>query len=209
MKAAIWIVQIKEHHHYSAADTPPPRCVPPALGPAQRAFGRSNPCSHGAFALNIHLAARLRLLAELLLREGDVGIHQASCNTENSHSVCRGDTVSPGLRNASPSALRSCYRACFLTLLQDRRQRRCSLIQKYTPGQHSCRAAASEGINTTTCASSTAPPSTATQKGSLSAPCEQKGFLCEAHSSPTATLCPRPRAQRLPLLLPRAQKDTL
>lgn len=100
----------------------------PALGSAERTFSSSNPCSHGAFALYIHLAAHLSLLAELLLCEGDVGIHQASCNTakQPQHVSGGGD-----LFNATPSALLSCCRACFLTLLQERRHRGCSPVQKH------------------------------------------------------------------------------
>lgn len=84
LKAAIWIVQIKEHQHSSAADTAD--SLPSSAGDQLRRntllSGEAFPWSHRAFSFNIHLAASFGLLAQLLLCEGDVGIHQASSNTD-------------------------------------------------------------------------------------------------------------------------------
>lgn len=76
-------MQIKEHQHSSAADTAD--SLPSSAGDQLRRntllSGEAFPWSHRAFSFNIHLAASFGLLAQLLLCEGDVGIHQASSNT--------------------------------------------------------------------------------------------------------------------------------
>lgn len=85
---------------------------------------KASPWSHRAFSFNIHLDASFRLLAHLLLRKSDVGIHQASSNTAKQGWVReweipaqshRNDStfngwLSPALHNANlpPAARRRC-----------------------------------------------------------------------------------------------------
>jgi len=79
----------EERRRHAAAGAPDPFPRPARDQPSRH--GRlprdAAPGSHGALPFEVQLDASFRLLARLLLREGDVGIHQASSNAAKQRRV--------------------------------------------------------------------------------------------------------------------------